>query len=101
VSNFGFMVDPLNFKAIIKLLPPRTIIQLQSLQGKEFFLYRFVAKYSDITKGFMRFLKKGVPFVWDDQAQRSFDILNKALLSTPLLSPPNYTRDFFLYLVTS
>jgi hypothetical protein len=36
--------------------------------------------------------------VWDDQAQWSFDTLKKALMLTPLLSPPNYGQDFFLYL---
>jgi hypothetical protein len=49
----------------------------------------------------MHLLKKGVPFVWDDQAQWSFDALKKALMSTPLLSPPDYGRDFFLYLAAS
>eukprot|EP00253_Pinus_taeda_P020815 PITA_20815 len=49
----------------------------------------------------MRLLRKGVPFVWDDFAQRSFDALKKALVSTPLLSPPNYGRDFLLYLAAA
>eukprot|EP00253_Pinus_taeda_P022868 PITA_22868 len=46
----------------------------------------------------MHLLREGVPFVWDDFAQRSFDALKKALVSAPLLSPPDYGRDFLLYL---
>lgn len=46
----------------------------------------------------MCFLCKGVPFVWDDFAQQSFDALKKALVFAPLLSPPDYGRDFLLYL---
>ena len=49
----------------------------------------------------MHLLKKGVLFVWDDQAQHSFDTLKRALTSTPVLQPPNYNRDFLLYLATS
>ena len=49
----------------------------------------------------MRLLKKGVPFIWDDQAQRSFDALKAALTSTPVISPPNYQKDFLLYLAAS
>ena len=49
----------------------------------------------------MRLLKKRVPFIWDDQAQRSFDVLKAALASTPVISPPNYQEDFLLYLVAS
>ena len=49
----------------------------------------------------MRLLKKGVPFFWDDFAQRPFDALKKALTSAPLLSPPDYSRDFLLYLAAA
>jgi hypothetical protein len=42
--------------------PQRTILQLQSLQGKVKFLQRFIANYAKITKGFMCLLKKDVPF---------------------------------------
>ena len=49
----------------------------------------------------MRLLKKGTLYLWDDQAQWSFDALKHALVSTPFLSAPNYSRDFFLYLAAS
>jgi hypothetical protein len=56
VSTTWIMVDPLKVEAIIQLPPPRTILQLQSLQGKVNFLRRFIANYAKITKGFMRLL---------------------------------------------
>jgi len=62
VSIEGIRVDPFMVEAIIQLPPSSSIRQLQSLQGKENFLRRFIANYAEITKGFMRFLKKGVPF---------------------------------------
>ena len=46
----------------------------------------------------MHLIKKGVPYLWDDQDQQSFDSLKKALISAPLLSALNYGRDFLLYL---
>ena len=49
----------------------------------------------------MRLLKKGVPFFGDEFPQCSFDDLKKALTSKPLLSPPDYSRDFLLYLVVA
>ena len=85
----------------MKLLLPHTILQLQSLQGKANFLRRFIVNYAKITRDFMRLLKKGVPFIWDDRAQRSFDALKAALTSTPVMSPPNYQEDFLLYLAAS
>ena len=52
-------------------------------------------------KGFMHLLKKGVPYLWDDQAQLSFNTLKQVVISTSLLSAPNYSRNFLLYLVAS
>jgi hypothetical protein len=88
ISTIGIMVDPLKVEAIVQLPPPRTILQLQSLQGKANFLRRFIANYVEITKGFMCLLKKDVPFFWDEAAQRSFDALKHALTTAPLLRPP-------------
>jgi len=53
---------------------------------------------NEITKGFMCLLKKGVPFLWVDFMQQYFDAFKKALTSAPLLSPPDYGRDFLLCL---
>jgi len=55
--------------------------------------------YDNITKGFMHLLKDGVPFIWDETTQASFDALKQALISSPLLSLPDYLKDFLLYLV--
>jgi hypothetical protein len=49
----------------------------------------------------MRLLKKDVPFFWDKVAQRSFYALKHALTTAPLLRPPNYNKDFLLYMATT
>jgi hypothetical protein len=49
----------------------------------------------------MRLLKKDVHFYWDEAAQHSFNVLKHALTSAPLLRPPNYNKDFLLYLATA
>jgi hypothetical protein len=95
------MVDPLKVEVTFQFPPPCTIPQLQSLQGKDNFLQRFIANYAEITKGFMHLLKKDVPFHWDESAQCSFEALKCTLVSTPLLQSPNYNKDFLLYLVVA
>jgi hypothetical protein len=52
---------------------------------KENFLHCFVANYAEINKGFIRLLKKWIPFYWDETAQFSFEVLKRALMSSPLL----------------
>ena len=94
-------MDPLKVEAIVNLPPPRSLKKLQSLQGKSNFLRCFIVNYANITKGCMRLLKQDTPFVWDETVQLAFEALKKALVSAPLLRPPDYSRDFILYLAVS
>ena len=61
----------------------------------------FIADYAEISKGFMHLLKQDRMFIWDEQAQRSFDEMKQAFVSTLVLSPLDYTRDFLLYLAAT
>jgi hypothetical protein len=94
-------VDPTKVEAILNLPPPSTLCQLQSLQGKENFLRRFILNCAEITRGFTRVLKKDSEFVWDTMANNAFESLKLSLMQAPLLFPPDYSRDYFLYLATS
>ena len=49
----------------------------------------------------MCLLKQDTPFVWDETTQLAFKALKKDLLSAPLLCPPDYSRDFLLFLAVS
>jgi hypothetical protein len=80
---------------------PSSLHQLQSLQGKENFLHRFISNYAELTLGFTRFLKKGSKFVWDTTINKDFEALKLSLTRTPLLFPPDYSRDYFLHLAAS
>jgi hypothetical protein len=101
VSHLGIRVDPLKFEAILNLPRPSTLLQLQSLQGKANVLHRFIPNYTELTLGFTRLLKKGSTFIWDKPANKTFEALKLSLTRTPLLFPPNYSRDYFLYLTAS
>ena len=49
----------------------------------------------------MCLLKKDTPFIWDEKAQASFEKLKYALTHAPLIHPPDYSKDYTLYLVVS
>ena len=91
----------MKIEAILALATPKNITKLQILQGKEKFLCRFVCNYEERTHGFMRLLKKDTPFIWDDFAQCVFDNLKHALTHAPVLQPPNYAKDYSLYVFAS
>ena len=101
ISKEGIRVDPLKVEETLQLSSPRNIRHLQCLQGMENFLRRFVVNFSNLTKGFMHLLNKDRPFFWDARAHESFDSLKRALASSPVLSPPDYSHDFFIYVAVS
>jgi hypothetical protein len=94
-------MDPLKVQAIKKILPPRNLHQLQSLHGKANFLQCFVPDYATCMHGFFHLLGHDIPFHWDEHAQTSFDYLKVVLSNAPLISPPDYDRDYILYLLAS
>ena len=91
VSKDGIQIDPLKIAAILALPAPTNLLELQSLQGKENFLHRFVCNFAEKTHSYMCLLKKGTPFFWDDQAQGNFDNLKQTLTHSPVIHPSYYS----------
>ena len=101
ISKEGIRFNPLKVEAILQLSPPKNIRHLQCLQGMANFLQIFVVNFANLTRGFMRLLKKDTTFCWNERAQESFDALKRALASAPVISPPDYSRDLLLYVAAS
>jgi len=81
--------------------PARNLLQLQSLQVKDNVLCRFVPDYATRPHGFLRLVWHDIPFKWDEHAQTAFDDLKATLSNDPLISPPDYERDYIVYLSAS
>ena len=100
VSKDGIWINPLNISTTINLSTPTTILELQSLQGKENFVHHFVCNFAEKMHGYMHLLMKDTLFFWDDQAQCTFDNLKYALTHSPVIHPPDYSKEFLLYIAT-
>ena len=101
VSKDSIWIDPLKIAAILALPALKNITELQSLQGKEKFLHRFLYNFAEKTHGYMCLLKNKTLFIWDDQAQKYFDNLKRARTHSSVLHPPNYSKDFLRYVASS
>ena len=65
VSQRGIEVNPEKVRAIMELGPPRTVKEMQSLNGKIMALNRFVSKATEKCLPFFRTLRK--LFEWTDE----------------------------------
>ena len=62
VSKDGIWIDPLKMATSLDLPAPTNLFELQSLQGKENFLRRFVCNFAEKMHSYMHLLKKNTPF---------------------------------------
>ena len=90
--------NPDKIQAILKMTPPKSIKEVQSLNGRLAAFNRFVSRAMDKCLPFFKMLKKA--FKWTDECQKAFEKL-KTYLASPLLSPSNPVEELSLYLVVS
>ena len=99
VSQRGIEVNLEKVRAIMELEPPRTVKEVQSLNGKIAALNRFVSRATDRCLPFFHTLRKS--FEWTDECQTAFNDLKAYLSSPPLLSPSMPGEELYLYLAVS
>ena len=83
----------------MELAPPKTIREVQSLNGKVAVLNKFISKAMDKCIPFFSTLRKS--FEWTTECQQAFEDLKAYLSSSPLLSPSKPGEKLFLYLAVS
>jgi hypothetical protein len=79
---------------IEKLLYLRDIRGIRSFLGHAGFYTRFIKDFSKISKPLTNLLQKDVPFSFNDDCIESFNILKNALISSPIIQPPNWNLPF-------
>ena len=85
VSKRGIEVDRAKIEVIANLLPPKCVKDIRSFLGHTGFYRRFFQDFFKIAKPLCKLLAKKAIFEFDDACLEAFDILKKALISTPVL----------------
>ena len=94
VSGRGIEVDRAKIEAIEKLPYLRYIKGIRSFLGHAGFYRRFIKDFSKISKPLTNLLQKDVPFSFDDDCVESFNVLKNALISAPIIQPPDWNLPF-------
>jgi hypothetical protein len=83
------MAKPSNKKDVMKLI------------GMMAALGRFISKLGEKGLPFFKLLKKVDKFIWDDEAQKSFEALKESLIKPPIMTPPVPGEILLLYISTT
>ena len=94
VFERGIEVDRAKIKVIEYLSPPTNVKGVQSFLSHVGFCRRFIKDFSHIARPLTNLLAKDAPFEFDDECLNAFQILKKALISTPIIQPPDWSLPF-------
>jgi hypothetical protein len=96
VSADGLGPQQAKIDAISSIAVPGDVSTLRSFLGLANYYRKFVRNFSTLAKPLNSLLQKNVSYVWGQEQQASFDALKAALVSTPILRPPNFSLPFVL-----
>ncbi|GJU53690.1 reverse transcriptase domain-containing protein [Tanacetum coccineum] len=100
----GIKPCPDKTEAVLQLPSPRTIKEVQSLNGKLASLNRFLSKSAEKSLPLFKTLKKCIKksdFHWTPEAEQAFKQLKQHLSELPLLVAPKPKEELIVYLSAS
>ncbi|XP_019200215.1 PREDICTED: uncharacterized protein LOC109193838 [Ipomoea nil] len=98
VSKRGIEPNPDKIKAILDMEPPRSLREVQRLNGRLAALGRFLSRSAEKSLPFFGVLKKTKGFEWSEEYQKAFEDLKTYLMSLPPLAKPVKGEVLYLYL---
>ncbi|GJX08451.1 reverse transcriptase domain-containing protein [Tanacetum coccineum] len=104
ISPEGIKPCPDKTKVVLQLSSPRTIKEVQSLNGKLASLNRFLSKSAEKSLPLFKTLKKCIKksdFHWTSEAEQAFKQLKQHLSELPLLVAPKPKEELIVYMSAS
>eukprot|EP00253_Pinus_taeda_P006226 PITA_06226 len=97
ISKDGIRIDPERIQAILQIPYPRNIKELQAFLGKINFLRRFIQNLAELIRLLRNMLKKDAKVKWSLEAKQAFESIKPTLTQTPVLTSPQFDRDFIIF----
>jgi len=95
VSSSGVHADPKKLVIVDKWPTPMLVKQLHGFLGLTGYYRKFIAPYASIAASLTGLLKMDA-FSWNDEAQKSFIALKKTIMAAPILSLPDFSKEFVI-----
>jgi hypothetical protein len=96
VSKEGTRPDPSKINAVWEFPAPTTVVSVRSFLGLTGYYRRFIRGYAKLAGPLFELTKKDVDFIWNEDCQRAFGALKRALIGAPILVRPNFKESFLL-----
>ncbi|WZZ51051.1 hypothetical protein YC2023_051158 [Brassica napus] len=90
----GIEVDQAKIEVMMSLQPPTSVKGIMSFLGHAGFYRRFIKDFSMIARPLMRLLCKDTKFKFDSDCLTAFHTIKGALISVPVVQPPDWDLPF-------
>ena len=100
ISEEGIQPDSTKIKAVQDFPAPTSKTLVRKFLGMTSYYRRFVPNYASMVKPLTQLTKtrgQAKIFQWNEEAQRAFENLKKALLTEPILRLPDFDQQFVVY----
>lgn len=96
ISADGVSTDPQKVEAIQNWPTPKSVKEVRGLLGLAGYYRKYVRHFGVIAKPLTQLLCKDVPFIWTKAHTDAFELLKKALTTTPCLALPDFSVPFHI-----
>ncbi|KAL6487683.1 hypothetical protein MHYP_G00043090 [Metynnis hypsauchen] len=94
VSANGVRTEQGKVEAVKNFPVPRSMKEVQRFLGMAGWYHRFIPWFADRALCLNALKKKGATWIWTDECQRAFQDIKQALISSPILMPPDFSKQF-------
>jgi hypothetical protein len=95
VSHEGVKVDPINIKAMMDWMIPKTLKNLRGFLGLTGYCRKFVQNYGRVATPLMKLTKKDA-FSWTPEATQYFEQLKEAMCKSHVLTTTDFTKTYIM-----
>ncbi|KAD3069344.1 hypothetical protein E3N88_37224 [Mikania micrantha] len=95
INGKGVAMDPIKIQAVVDWPAPTSIKGLRGFLGLTGYYRKFIQHYGSIARPLTDLTKKNA-FLWSDMAQQAFEQLKQALVTTPVLTLPDFSQPFVI-----
>ena len=97
VTEKGIGPDPKKLLSITNYPTPKNCDELRSFLGLAGYYRKFVKNYADKAHSLTQLTKKDSEWEWGPEQQTAYHLLKDGLTSPPILSYPNFSREFIIH----
>jgi hypothetical protein len=92
----GIALDPAKIEKVKSYPVPRDKTNVRAFLGLASYYRRFVREFSTVAKPLHNLTKRDVVFEWKNEHQSAFDVLKGRLTSAPIMTYPDFSKQFIL-----